>query len=145
MEDDLNLKVNIRRPQFEANGRRPQFESKWKTTTGKAGLASPIFSWAWHSSAPACQSPFNTRTFNIAKFSLKLSWVNYIISVPIIRPDLTWPDLNLKSWQWSLLCKTCNTSWAESRWKTTSIFPEKGRQFSMFLNVVKLQPELGTA
>jgi hypothetical protein len=35
MEDDLNLKVN---------GRRPQFLSKWKTTTGKAGLASPSFS-----------------------------------------------------------------------------------------------------
>ena len=49
MEDDLNLKVN---------GRRPQFLSKWKTTTGKAGLASPSFSWAWHSSAQACYTFF---------------------------------------------------------------------------------------
>jgi hypothetical protein len=31
MEDDLNLKVN---------GRQPQFLSIWKTTPGKAGLAS---------------------------------------------------------------------------------------------------------
>ena len=58
MEDALNFKVN---------GRRPHFFVKWKRTSmtfemeddhsfflGKADVASPSFSWAWHSSAPSC-------------------------------------------------------------------------------------------
>jgi hypothetical protein len=54
MEDDLNIMENGTRPQFfgkiEDNlnlkviGRQPPFQSKWKTTTGKVGLASPNFS-----------------------------------------------------------------------------------------------------
>ena len=66
IEDDLNYLVNRR---------QPQLFDKWKKTSickskrilvsfemeddpsfllGKEGVASPSFSWAWHSSAPAC-------------------------------------------------------------------------------------------
>ena len=94
MEDDLNFMINGRRPQFagkwkttsiclqlESNLQFWQVEDnnnyflfKWKTTTvkGKASLVSPGFSWAWHSSAPACSLIFLLMHYSSQKLDMSL-------------------------------------------------------------------------
>ena len=52
------------------------------------------------------------------------------------QPDPTWPDLTRPDQenyqnsflQQNLLCKTYSASWADSTWKTTSIFDSNGRR-----------------
>jgi hypothetical protein len=73
--------------------------------------------------------PSSTPIFIVAKlssswkFHSKLSWVSFIITVPVDPswPDLTWPDR--KSIKTAFYSKSCFAKLvAQSKWKTTSIF-----------------------
>ena len=66
MEEDLNVFLNGRQEQFTA------------------GLAIPSFSWAWHSSAPACLPHFS---INISSLSeLEPFWVTqFFIATQTIK------------------------------------------------------------
>ena len=97
-----NLLSNRRRFLFLANGRGPKFLFKWKTTTGKSGLASPSFSWAWHSSAPACF---------LSLFLSVLSALSYYILLNLIillYPPGSWSE---RSADWIFLYPP--ESWSE--------------------------------
>ena len=68
---------------FLVNGRQPQFSIIWKKISI---LANPSFTWAWHSSAPACLYMSTAK----AKLNIKINlmhshkWPPWFISVVFV-------------------------------------------------------------